>query len=150
MRSEVLQILLIAAAAVCLGCAENPATWRDPNTGLMWTKKDNGVDITQPQAFNYCRNLSVAGFRDWRVPAIDELQQIMDVSVVSKYSYHGKSFDLHIKGGIQMTGCCAWSVNMAQNYPGEAWTYNFDAGGTTAVEPGFSNLCRALCVRRAE
>ena len=34
--------------------------WIDPSTGLMWTAKDNGDDITWGKAMKYCRNLSSA------------------------------------------------------------------------------------------
>jgi hypothetical protein len=88
----------------------------------MWAKKDNGFDVTQPQALNYCRNLSLRGFRDWRLPEIDELEQIYDPSVVSgSFSYNGKKgWDLHLKGGIQMTVDDGWSATRG-NRSGEAW-----------------------------
>src|ERR1035437_10122075 len=53
--------------------ALNP-TWTDPATGLMWTKKDNGSDVDWNQASAYCSNLQLAGYKDWRLPNIEELQ----------------------------------------------------------------------------
>ena len=52
--------------------------WIDPSTGLMWTAKDNGNDITWRKAMKYCQNLSLAGYSDWRLPTIDELSSIYD------------------------------------------------------------------------
>jgi len=43
--------------------AQAQETWTDPKTGLTWAQKDNGSDVTQPQALDYCQNLSLAGFR---------------------------------------------------------------------------------------
>jgi len=102
--------------------------WVDPITKLMWARQDNGSDINQTSAMAYCRNLSLAGFQDWRLPEIDELQQIYDPSVVSgSYSYDGKRYDTHLKGGIQMTGCCGWSATRGKS-SGEAWAFYFGSG----------------------
>lgn len=38
--------------------------WIDPSTGLMWTAKDNGNDISWDNAVKYCQNLSLAGYSD--------------------------------------------------------------------------------------
>jgi hypothetical protein len=56
--------------------ADTAKTWTDPSTGLMWTKKDNGLDVSWNQATAYCSNLHLASFSDWRLPSIDELQDI--------------------------------------------------------------------------
>ena len=38
-------------------------TWTDPDTGLMWTKKDNGSDVDWNQASDYCSKLQLAGLQ---------------------------------------------------------------------------------------
>jgi Protein of unknown function (DUF1566) len=128
------------------------SVWRDPNTGLMWTRKDNGFDIKQTEALNYCGSLSLGDLRDWRLPEIDELAQIYDASVVSGgFAFHdGVSHDLHVKGGIQMTGCCGWSGSVNRSRPGELfWALDFMAGVRAFGPVGNSYANRALCVRRA-
>lgn len=44
--------------AAATDAAQHP-TWTDPATGLMWTRKDNGSDVTWQQAVNYCKYLTV-------------------------------------------------------------------------------------------
>jgi Protein of unknown function (DUF1566) len=58
-------------------------TWADRSTGLMWTEKDNGHDVDWQQALSYCQNLGLAGYHDWHLPSIDELQ-----GVYSKGHFH--------------------------------------------------------------
>src|SRR5690242_17745520 len=50
--------------------------WTDPSTGLMWAGKDNGKDVNWHKAINYCRDLRLGGYSDWRLATIDELQGI--------------------------------------------------------------------------
>ena len=54
--------------------------WVDPSTSLMWTAKDNGKDLNWKQAMRYCRDLRLAGYSDWSLPTIDQLQGIYDGS----------------------------------------------------------------------
>jgi hypothetical protein len=76
-------------------------TWTDPVTGLIWTKKDNGSDVTWKQATDYCRNLQLAGHSGWRLPTLDELQGIVDQNAdVGGY---------HVKGNLQLSNAWQWS-----------------------------------------
>jgi hypothetical protein len=52
--------------------------WVDPSSGLTWTGKDNSKDVNWHQAMGYCRDLRLAGYSDWRLPTIDELEGIYD------------------------------------------------------------------------
>jgi hypothetical protein len=106
--------------------------WTDPSTGLMWALKDNGSDIKQEIALKYCRALSLAGFRDWRLPEIDELAGIWDKSVGL------------IKGDINMTGNCCLSATRGKIFD---FREHPDEVGELNVPLKFAG--RTLCVRRA-
>jgi hypothetical protein len=160
-KSAMFELLLVAGitSGSIRGQNQTPANlppppprgvWKDPDTGLMWAKKDNGSDLTQSEALEYCRNLSLAGFRDWRLPNFDELQQIYDPSVVSgsSSSSDGSRYDLHGKGGIVMTGGNALSATRSSRQ-GETMVFNFGGGPRGSVDATFSFQARALCVRRA-
>lgn len=45
---------------------------------LMWAGKDSGKDVNWGKAMKYCRSLRLAGYSDWRLPAINELRDIYD------------------------------------------------------------------------
>jgi len=131
--------------------ARNP-TWTDPATRLMWTRKDNGSDVDWNQASDYCDKLQLAGYKDWRLPTIEELQGIYDPSVSVKTVFDDRHGMQHVKGNLKLTGE-VWSSTPG-DAPGKpwqmAWLFNFGM-----KEPRranwfyFSFDMRALCVRRS-
>ncbi|MGA9717181.1 MAG: DUF1566 domain-containing protein [Acidobacteriaceae bacterium] len=54
--------------------------WVDPSTGLMWAGKDNGKDVSWKKAMKYCRDLRLAGYSDWKLATLAELEGIYDKS----------------------------------------------------------------------
>ena len=52
---------------------QSATTWTDPATGLMWTKESNSTNVTWNQAKDYCANLHLGGYSNWRLATIDEL-----------------------------------------------------------------------------
>jgi hypothetical protein len=109
--------------------------WVDPSTRLMWARKDNGSDVTQPQAVSYCSNLRLDGHSDWHLPTSIEFLGIYDESASNS-----------VKGGIGLSSRWYWSSSM-ENASGEAWTFSFNDGKRYSHILGFSNGFRALCVR---
>lgn len=56
------------------------ATITDNATGLTWMQSDSGSGMTWESALAYCENSTVAGYHDWRLPNVKELQSIVDYS----------------------------------------------------------------------
>jgi vacuolar-type H+-ATPase subunit H len=122
--------------------------WTDPETRLMWTKKDNGSDVSWQKAMNYCHNLRLAGHSDWRLPAIDELSDIYDPKVnVAGQMGSGSQATWHVKGNLQLSGW-QWS-NTQGNAPWQALLFLFANGERYSSPLLGSGLDRALCVRRS-
>lgn len=139
--------------------AQEPETrgyWIDPSTGLMWTAKDNGNDITWGKAMKYCQHLSLAGYSDWRLPSVDELQAIYDGSGFA--APHQKDVIPVLagtaKGGLHLTGTREWSsIRVADDRghrTGYAWEYDFPHGRRWKDPLGYNATLRALCVRGSE
>src|ERR1700709_1249310 len=55
--------------------------WTDSSTGLMWAGKDSGKDVSYKNAIKYCRDLRLAGYSDWLLADMSELQGIYDPTV---------------------------------------------------------------------
>lgn len=69
-------------------------TVTDKATGLMWAKDDNGKELYWNDALVFSENSELAGFTDWRLPNIKELQSIADYSATKIPAMDTKYFNL--------------------------------------------------------
>jgi hypothetical protein len=53
-------------------------TITDNSTGLMWSQNDNEEGVDWEAALKYAENSELAGYTDWRLPNVKELQSIVD------------------------------------------------------------------------
>ena len=53
-------------------------TITDLATGLMWQQSDSGRGMDWENALSYAETLNLAGYDDWRLPNVKELQSIVD------------------------------------------------------------------------
>lgn len=58
----------------------NDGTISDIATNLMWQQSDDGQGRDWLEAISYCEDLDLAGYTDWHLPNIKELQSIVDYS----------------------------------------------------------------------
>jgi Protein of unknown function (DUF1566) len=127
--------------------------WVDSSTGLMWSGKDNGRNVSWKGAVKYCRNLRLAGHSDWRLPTIDELEGIYDGSGFTA-PYPKDVVPVlagRAKGGLLLTGNFEWSSNRVLDDRGHrtgyAWQFDFPHGRRWHEPLGYYGSKRALCVR---
>ncbi len=111
----------ISIAAIRASLTDNgDGTITDNHTGLMWQKADSGNTLTWEAALRYAEGLSLAGYDDWRLPNIKELQSISDEHLVNP------SLDkAYFTGAIPAEN---WSSTTLANQPGSAWTIDFTLG----------------------
>ncbi len=93
-------------------------TVTDRATGLTWMKKDSGKTKTWKQALEYAETLTHAGYNDWRLPNVKELQSIVD---------YGRAPDAR---NASARGAAIDPV--FQLTDGESWSWT----GTTHIENG--------------
>ena len=105
----------------------------DNKTGLMWTIKDNRIDITWHEADQYCRTLNLAAYQVGNCPRSTNWRN----STIPKAQAHTKS-----ETRSRLTSSWVWSSNMEG--PGSARTFGF-YGGRRAHDPMvFSDSNRAF------
>ena len=86
------------------------ATITDNETGLMWAQNDNGEGIDWKAALAYAEGADLAGYSDWRLPNVKELQSIVD------YSYSPSASDPeNIGPAIDPLFNCTPIINEAGN-----------------------------------
>ena len=74
--------LIILTAVFLYGCASAEKTEeknevKNKVTHLQWSSR-SPEKLDWQGALNYCKNLSDGGFKDWRLPNIDELREIIE------------------------------------------------------------------------
>ncbi len=112
--------------------------FRDEKTALMWARRDNGLDIAWAPAAAYCERSTLAGFEDWRLPSLAELESIHAV-------WSRREFK--IADSIALTGCCPWSSD--RDGDEKLWNFNYRFRKPFLVSGRLSLGLRALCVRVA-
>jgi hypothetical protein len=129
--------------------------WIDPSTGLMWAGKDNGKDVSWKNAMKCCHGLRLAGYSDWRLATITELEGIFDKSAnATGRTGPGavRAFSFHVKGNLFLTGDHWSSTRLLDDrgHPsGYASRFDFNEGRVfNGDELWFYTNKRALCVRR--
>jgi hypothetical protein len=130
--------------------------WIDPSTGLMWVGKDNGRDVSWKHAVRYCRDLRLAGYSDWRLATLAELEGIYDKNANAPGLAgpgKGSADTWHVKGNLFLTGN-EWSSERRKDdrgHPsGYEWYFDFNEGRSNNQPSGFpypSSFMRALCIR---
>lgn len=104
-------------------------TITDKATGLMWAQVDDGVKLDWENALEYAEKSELAGYTDWRLPNVKELQSIVD------YSYSPTATDADKVGpAIDPMFSCTPITNEAGNSDyGYYWTST--SAHFTAGEP---------------
>jgi hypothetical protein len=111
-------------------------TVTDITTGLMWQKEMDGNPMNWEAAISYCKNLSLGGYNDWRLPTIQELHSIVD------YSRYSPAIDIEVFPDTLSSDY--WSSTTDADSSGYAWRVGFDGGFVGCVYKSASYYVRAV------
>jgi hypothetical protein len=112
-------------------------TVKDNYTGLVWQKHQASALMSWEEALVHSEGLVLAGFDDWRMPNIKEIQSLNDAALC-KPSFN-RSFFPDISSGVY------WSSTTLVNAPAKAWTINVDYGIVSYTEKIQNG--KVICVR---
>lgn len=104
---------------------DNDDTITDLRTGLMWQKRSATRKMTWREALQYCENLELAGYTDWRLPNINELHSL------AIYGRYDPAADSVFEWPPWPHGCCGeyhWSSSTNVFYKDRAWRVYFPYG----------------------
>jgi len=93
----------------------------DKETGLVWTRNANlasGTDHWQ-EAINYCRDLEIGSRKGWRLPRIEELSSLIDMS---------KSGSPKVYSGFNNVHTYYWSNTDLESDSGRAYLVSMQDG----------------------
>ena len=110
---------------------------QDSTTGLMWQKAYPSGSYSWTYALKYCRDLTYAGYSDWRVPNKNELSALINYS---KTSAPYSSFP-----GMASSSVSFWSTSTYADSYSSAWYVDFSSGMVNAASK--SNSYHVMCVR---
>ncbi len=114
------------------------STVTDTKLGLMWQDNSKAKSIKKKwsSAKSYCRNLTLAGHSDWRLPSYDELLTIVDYD----------RYKPAIMPGFQNVASSRyWSSSEYVSDAEYAWNVNFkdgNAGDFTESDEGYVRCVR--------
>jgi hypothetical protein len=111
----------------------------DSSSGLLWqdNKQVSKKLFTYEQAEQFCANLVIGEYSDFRVPSIYELQSIVD------YRFHNPAL---LKGFKHSASNDYWSATPYAYRKGDYWTIDFKKGTTEPTGERYSKNLR--CVQR--
>ncbi|MGV8059734.1 MAG: caspase family protein [Smithellaceae bacterium] len=76
--------------------AYDDGTVLDTQTNLMWAARDNGYQINWYAAKSYCENYRGGGYTDWRMPTMDELAGLYDISKSRPGACNPSTYQIHV------------------------------------------------------
>jgi hypothetical protein len=110
----------------------------DQKTGLMWQDSRSAKNIHKEwrTAQKYCRDLTLAGHNDWRLPTYDTMLDIM------AYTKNGSRINPQFKN---KTVGVYWTNSPSMSSAQHAWGIDFDKN--VAIHGDKLNIYHVRCVR---
>ncbi len=145
--------------------------WRDPATHLRWQNSVRHKRMNWHEAIAYCKQVTTGGYRDWRLPNIDELRSLIKKCPATETNGpcnikssdclgslcwdttcngcpldKGRSADgMYLPDVIRANCCGYWSATTLANNKYEAWSISFNLARIENNPKAYNN--QVICVR---
>ena len=112
---------------------------KDPKKGLMWedTIHAEEIKVNFKEAIQYCKDLRLGKFDDWRVPTLFELLSIVD------FKHYKPAIKKPFKY-VEDAGSY-WTGTLYVGDKNERWVVSFKDGSTSDADESYERYVR--CVR---
>ena len=135
---KIMVCILIACSVMMAEFVKKDDTVLDTKSKLVW--QDNSAVESKEMLFSeanlYCKQLSLAGYNNWRLPTLRELQNIVDL----------KRHDPAISRTFEYTGRGNhWSSTPYVDDSIRGWAVDFKSGSTSHNRHSYDYYVR--CVR---
>jgi hypothetical protein len=111
----------------------NDGTITDLDTGLMWQQVPSAT-MNWNAALAYAEGLTTAGYTDWRLPNVKELQTLVDITLAASTSAATAQACLQRKLFPSATATAYWSstpLRSGSGSPTQAWLVEFGVNPST-------------------
>lgn len=133
-----LGLLIFCHAASAELMVNGDGTVTDTETGLMWQQDETGW-MDWESALSYCENLELAGYDDWRLPNINELQSLVDYSTknpaIDTYAFPNATSSIYWSS-------TTYSIHIG--HTGDASIVDFGSGLVYGLYKSFNQYVRAV------
>ena len=134
---RLLLFLTVFNSLLLASLVKNGDIVKDSVTNLMWQDSNNtSIQKSWIDAINYCENLTLGGYSDWRLPNIVELESIIDrnkINFALSSIFENVSFNLY------------WSSTTYSHDTTSAWVVDFYDGSNAISSKDNNNSVK--CVR---
>jgi len=138
---QILLITLGLSTALFASFSKNGNIVTDGSTGLQWQDDAIGSIMVWRAAIDYCENLTLDTYSDWRLPNLNELISIVDDTKVSP------SIDTTVFQNTASASGHYWSsTSYRSSY--RAWYVDFNEGTTVTRDKTYHYDVR--CVRAGQ
>ncbi|MCX6953984.1 MAG: DUF1566 domain-containing protein, partial [Verrucomicrobia bacterium] len=116
-------------------------TVTDLDTGLMWTQVPASAR-SWSAALTYAESLTLAGYTDWRLPNIKELQTLVDVTLATATTQNGAQAPVNrvLFPSATTQATAYWSSTVLRpggnNAPTQAWLVEFGVNNSVPAANG--------------